>query len=134
MKAILYKIVDYIAIAHNRIMSLNNAYEFRLSDKELHFVVIGIIGMILFFVVNPLFKALAKKDMIHTISWIYSLTLIIVLTFAIEIGQHITHTGNMEFADIAFGVVGFIFIYLIYAVIRGIIVGIAKLLFKKDQD
>ena len=35
-------------------------------------------------------------------------TLIIVITFAIEIGQKVTNTGNMEFADIVFGVVGFI--------------------------
>lgn len=39
-------------------------------------------------------------------------TLIIVITFAIEIGQKVTNTGNMEFADIVFGVVGFIVMFL----------------------
>ena len=34
------------------------------------------------------------------IAWIYVFTLIIVITFAIEIGQKVTNTGNMEFADI----------------------------------
>lgn len=40
-------------------------------------------------------------------------TLIIVITFAIEIGQKVTNTGNMEFADIVFGVVGFIVMFFI---------------------
>ncbi len=46
------------------------------------------------------------------IAWIYVFTLIIVITFAIEIGQKVTNTGNMEFADIVFGVVGFIVMFL----------------------
>jgi glycopeptide antibiotics resistance protein len=42
----------------------------------------------------------------------------IVITFAIEIGQQITHTGNMEFADIMFGLVGFIAMFAVFAVLR----------------
>jgi len=54
------------------------------------------------------------------IAWIYVLTLIIVITFAIEIGQKVTGTGNMEFADIVMGVFGFIVMFLVFSVLRGI--------------
>ena len=55
-----------------------------------------------------------------TISWIYVFTLIIVITFAIEIGQKVTNTGNMEFADIMFGLVGFLLMYGVFAIAREI--------------
>ena len=54
------------------------------------------------------------------IAWIYVLTLIIVITFAIEIGQKVTGTGNMEFADIVMVVFGFIVMFLVFSVLRGI--------------
>ena len=75
-----------------------DAYEYNFSDKELHFLVIGILGMMFIFVVYPVFKWLAKHDHVMVIAWIYVFTLIIVITFAIEIGQKVTNTGNMEFA------------------------------------
>ncbi len=46
-------------------------------------------------------------------------TLIVVITFAIEIGQKITNTGNMEFADILFGITGFVIMYACLAAIAG---------------
>ena len=55
--------------------------------------------MMFIFVVYPVFKWLAKHDHVMVIAWIYVFTLIIVITFAIEIGQKVTNTGNMEFAD-----------------------------------
>lgn len=69
-------------------------------------------GNDVYFVVYPVFKWLAKHDHVMVIAWIYVFTLIIVITFAIEIGQKVTNTGNMEFADIVFGVVGFIVMFL----------------------
>ena len=117
LKQLLYKIVEYVAKIHDRILQINNSYEFALSDKQLHFLVIGLMGMAVFLVVNPLFKALAKRGKTGVISWIYTTTVIIGLTFAIEIGQHITGTGSMEFADIFFGIVGFLVLHLIYTVL-----------------
>ena len=62
------------------------------------------------------------------IAWIYVFTVIVVITFAIEIGQKITKTGNMEFADIMYGLVGFMAMFLVFAVIRMILHGILKLI------
>lgn len=120
MEKALYAVVEIIAKIHSYLLKLNDAYEYNFSDKELHFLIIGALGLIMIFIVHPIFKWLVRTDHIMVISWIYVFTLIIVITFAIEIGQRVTHTGVMEFADIMFGVVGFIFMFLVFSVIRGI--------------
>ena len=117
MKELLYWIVEWIAKIHSHILRLNDAYEYNFTDKELHFLVIGMMGMGFIFVVYPVFKWLAKHEHVMVIAWIYVLTLI---TFAIEIGQKVTGTGNMEFADIVMGVFGFIVMFLVFSVLRGI--------------
>ena len=127
MKELLYDCVGIIAKLHDMIMRLNNAYETNFSDKDLHFLVIGILGMGLLFVIYPLFKYLAKRNHEMVIAWIYVFTVMVVITFAIEIGQHITKTGNMEFADIMFGLVGFMVMFCIFIVLRMIYHGIIKL-------
>ena len=121
-------IIRLRATVNGYLLRLNDAYEYNFSDKELHFLVIGILGMMFIFVVYPVFKWLAKHDHVMVIAWIYVFTLIIVITFAIEIGQKVTNTGNMEFADIVFGVVGFIVMFFIFAVIREIYKGIVSLI------
>ena len=110
MKELLYGIVELLAKIHSYLLRFNDAYEYNFSDKELHFLVIGILGMMFIFVVYPVFKWLAKHDHV------------------IEIGQKVTNTGNMEFADIVFGVVGFIVMFFIFAVIREIYKGIVSLI------
>ena len=128
MKELLYWIVEWIAKIHSHILRLNDAYEYNFTDKELHFLVIGMMGMGFIFVVYPVFKWLAKHEHVMVIAWIYVLTLIIVITFAIEIGQKVTNTGNMEFADIMFGVIGFIVMFFIFCVIREIYKAICRLI------
>ena len=125
---LLSAVVELLAKIHSYLLRFNDAYEYNFSDKELHFLVIGILGMMFIFVVYPVFKWLAKHDHVMVIAWIYVFTLIIVITFAIEIGQKVTNTGNMEFADIVFGVVGFIVMFFIFAVIREIYKGIVSLI------
>lgn len=133
MKDFLYWIVYQIAKIHNYIGRLNDNYEMYFTDKQLHFLVIGILGMGMIFVIYPLFKWLAKKDKTLIIAWIYVFTLIIVITFAIEIGQRVTGTGAMEFADIVYGVFGFVIFFAIFAIIRWIYLGI-KYLIRKNKD
>ena len=45
MKELLYGIVELLAKIHSYLLRLNDAYEYNFSDKELHFLVIGILGM-----------------------------------------------------------------------------------------
>lgn len=124
MSRLLYALVGMVAKIHNYIMRLNDAYEYNFTDKELHFLVIGFLGMLFIFVVYPFFKALAESGHVMVIAWIYVFTLIIVITFAIEIGQKITNTGNMEFEDIMFGIIGFLVMFFFFSIVRGIYHGI----------
>lgn len=128
MKELLYACVGIVAKIHDNIMQMNNAFETNLSDKDLHFLIIGILGMCMLFVIYPLFKYLAKKNHEMVIAWIYVFTVIVVITFAIEIGQKITDTGNMDFADIMFGLVGFMVMFCIFILLRAIYHGIIKLI------
>lgn len=130
MREVLNKTMIFVSMVHEKILTLNDEYELYLSDKVLHFIVIGLLGLGLVFVIQPIFKMLAKRNHILVITWIYVFTVIIVLTFSIEIGQKLTHTGTMDFYDTAFGILGFLFIFAIFAIIRGIFIGIAKIIKK----
>lgn len=134
MKELLYWIVECIAKIHSYILRLNDAYEYNFTDKELHFLVIGVMGMAFIFVVYPIFKWLAKHDHVMVIAWIYVFTLIIVITFAIEIGQKVTNTGNMEFEDIMMGVMGFVVMFVIFALLREVYKGIKSLIRREKKD
>lgn len=128
MGKLLYAGVGFISKIHGMIMQLNNAFEANLSDKDLHFLVIGILGMAMIFVVYPFFSFLAKRNHVMFIAWIYVFTVIVGLSFAIEIGQKVTNTGNMEFADIMFGLVGFLFMFLVFLLLRMVCHGVLRLI------
>ena len=128
MKKWLYLAVEWMARIHDRFLALNDRLDIPLSDKQLHFLVIGVLGMGLFFVIHPIFKALARHGHEIVVSWIYVFTLILVITFGIEIGQRLSRTGSMEFADMVFGVGGFLTMFAVFALLRAIVKGIAKLL------
>ena len=128
MKKWLLFAVAEIAKIHDYILTLNDGFPTVLSDKQLHFLVVGATGMILFFLVHPIFKALAKQGHIIFVSWFYVFTLIIGMTFAVEIGQQVTHSGRMEFADIVFGVAGFLTMFGMFAIVRMIVIMVAWLI------
>ena len=65
--------VGAIARLHEYIISLNDQFPTVLTDKQLHFLVVGLTGMGLFFLVHPIFKALAKGGHIIIVSWFYVL-------------------------------------------------------------
>jgi glycopeptide antibiotics resistance protein len=123
--------VEQIARIHNYILRLNDAYEYNFSDKQLHFLVIGLLGMAMIFLVYPLFKWLAREHHELVIAWIYVFTLILVITFAIEIGQKVTNTGSMEFGDIVFGVMGFVAMFAIFALLRSVFHTLQRLIRRK---
>ena len=112
----------FVAKIHNYILSLNDAYEKNFTDKQLHFLVIGILGMLILMVIYPLFKLLSENHILAI-----AFTVIVVITFAIEIGQKISDSGTMDFADIVFGIAGFLLMFVIFAVIRQIFLAIINL-------
>jgi len=77
----------------------------------------AVLGMALFFVVHFVFKRLARLS-VTAISFIYVFTVMTVLGFAIEIGQRITGTGQMDFGDVVAGLYGVLAFFAIYTVYR----------------
>lgn len=110
--------VAWMARAHDAIARLNDRFAYGLTDKQLHFVVIGALGLLLILLVYPAFRWLAARGRVLAISWVYALTVMVALTFAIEIGQYITGAGSMEFGDIVAGLGGFFAVTAVLAALR----------------
>ena len=79
MERMLEGMVIFVAKIHNYILSLNDAYEKNFTDKQLHFLVIGILGMLILMVIYPLFKLLSENHIL-AIAFIYVFTVIVVIT------------------------------------------------------
>lgn len=126
-------IAEIVNILHDIIMDVASILGWQATDKDLHLWIIGIIGIISFFIVQFIFKRLAAWS-IKSISFIYTFTLILVLVFAIEIQQGITGRGNMEFADAVAGINGFLLFFGIYLVITLIFKGIKKIFHKRNNQ
>ena len=119
MSELLYSIVIWTAQIHDRIMAMNNGWGYYNNDKKLNFIVMGILGMVVLLASYFVFKLL--QNHIIVIAFIYAFTVMLVLTFSIEIGQGFYGTGNMEMEDVVAGMAGFLFCFVIFALIRAII-------------
>ena len=116
-ETILYEATMIIAQIHESMMHLNDSFELALSEKQLHFIVRFVLGLFLLFMVHFVFRRLARWS-ITAVSFIYVFTVMTVLGFAIEIGQRITGTGNMDFDDIVAGLYGVLVFFVIYSAYR----------------
>ena len=96
----------------------NDILGLQLTDKDLHFYIMGFIGICSFLVVYVISKKLSQLPFgITMLSFFYTLTFMFVLVFAIEIQQALTNRGNMEFIDAIIGLWGYIIFFLIYIAI-----------------
>ena len=132
-RQVLANVVRFVTYLHTRILGLNDSYEFYLSDKELHFYVVAITGVLLIIVLYPLFKFLVKHNKTLYIVWIYVFTFLLAFTLLIEIGQRLTGTGMMDYMDNVAGIVGFLLASAIVFVIRWIYMFI-KWVIKKVKE
>lgn len=133
MYRIIYFFINLVTKLHNKFLSINDNRGLALTDKQLHFLIIGIFGFCLLFLIQPIFEWIAKKGGTIIISFLYVFTIVIVISFAIEIGQAYTGTGMMDFYDIASGLLGFFVFFAIYLIIYLIFVFGKSLLRKKQQ-
>lgn len=130
MKEFILIMAEIVNNIHDK---LNDIFGLQMTDKELHFWIIGIIGMVTFFVVYTCFKIVAKmKWSITILSFIYTLTVMVVFVFAIELQQAITNRGNMEFADAAMGLWGFLAFFLVYCLLAIIIYIVVRMIKKTE--
>ena len=113
MSSVLKLITSIMNYFHDKLVLLSRHLGLHLDDKQLHFLVIGLLGIVLFIFVHKLFKYLIRHSL-TAISFMYTFTVLVVLVFAIEIGQKLTGRGNMEFQDIVEGLWGFLVAFAIY--------------------
>ena len=116
-----------IARIHDAILQMNDSGQLFLTDKQLHFIVMGAAGMALLLIVYPIFILLSKKHVL-IIAWIYVFTVLVMLSFAIEIGQGLSGTGNMEMRDVISGLAGFMLLFFVFAILRGIYLLLRRLI------
>lgn len=102
---------------HDLLVQLSDLAGLDASDKDLHFWVIGLLGMAIFFATDVLFRRLVRWS-VSAISLVYTFTVLIVFVFALEIQQKITGRGTMSFSDITAGLWGFAGAFTLYLILR----------------
>ncbi|MBL4931290.1 hypothetical protein [Clostridium paridis] len=117
MAGVIKFLMNVVNNLHDFLQKIFNKMGVGLNDKQLHFIIIGLLGICIFAITQLAFKKLSKYS-ITAISFIYTFTVLVVIVFAIEIGQKITKRGNMEFEDIVAGLMGFLYLFIIYLIIK----------------
>jgi hypothetical protein len=129
---LLNNVHDFINVYANQYLNLG------LNDKDLHFWIMGIIGIFIFLIVLIMSKFISKMRFgITILSFLYTFTFMVVLVFAIEIQQAITNRGNMEFQDAIVGLWGYVVFFLVFAIIAFVVLIVKKFftkLFNKDSS
>lgn len=128
MKELIVMFTELVNNIHDFIeIYANNYLNLGLSDKDLHFWIMGIIGIFVFVIVLILSKIIARMPFgITILSFLYTFTFMVVLVFAIEIQQAITNRGNMDFFDAVIGLWGFFVFFIGFVIISSIFLLIKK--------
>ena len=117
MKTLLKALIEIFNFFHRLFTSLSNELSFGLNDKALHFYVIGFIFLIAYIIIHPIFVKLSKVS-VKLISFIYVFTLCLVVSIAIEVAQFQSRSGNMDIADVAWSMFGFLAMFSILEVLK----------------
>ena len=117
MTRILKLFIAIINKAHDWIVDSAHTLGMGLTDKQLHFWLFGIAGIIVFLMCDAIFKKLAKWS-ISAITFVYTFTIMVVAVLAIEIEQKVTNSGSMEFEDVVAGLSGFVIFSILFILVR----------------
>ncbi|CAH0243078.1 MULTISPECIES: hypothetical protein [Peribacillus] len=134
MKEIIQILAEIVNNLHDFILFfVSDTLNSNATDKDLHFWIMGIIGIIIFLFVLILSNLISRMRFgITILSFLYTFTVMVVLVFAIEIQQALTSRGNMEFQDAAVGLWGFIVFFMVFAALSSIFL-LVKNFFKQSK-
>jgi hypothetical protein len=134
MKEIIQILAEIVNNLHDFILFfVSDTLNSNATDKDLHFWIMGIIGIIIFLFVLFLSNLIARMRFgITILSFLYTFTVMVVLVFAIEIQQALTSRGNMEFQDAVIGLWGFIVFFMVFAVLSSLFL-LVKNFFKQSK-
>ncbi|WP_163526943.1 hypothetical protein [Halobacillus ihumii] len=113
MKEVIVFLAEIVNVFHDLLLEVSQSSGWNLTDKELHFWIIGILGIIGLIFVDVLFHMIARWS-ITVISFLFTLSMVLVFVLAVEIQQKITGRGAMEFNDAAISVLGFLAFCVVY--------------------
>lgn len=134
MKEFIQILAEIVNNIHDFILVfVSNNINSNVTDKDLHFWIMGIIGILIFITVLFISNLISRLRFgITILSFLYTFTVMIVLVFAIEIQQALTSRGNMEFQDAVVGLWGFIVFFLVFVVISSLFI-LIKRFFKQTR-
>lgn len=121
LKSIIFLFANIINELHDMLIYIFESFGIYLSDKQLHFWVMGFAGLFSFIFVDFVFKQLSKIS-ISIISFISTFFFLIILNLNIEIQQHITGRGNMDSGDILFGMYGFLAFFMVFLLFKTVFI------------
>lgn len=112
-------LTDLVNNLHDSIkIYVYDSLHLNVTDKDLHFWIMGIIGIVVFLLVLIVSKLIAHiRFGITILAFLYTFTFMTVFVFAIEIQQALTSRGSMEFQDAVVGLWGFIFFFFLFIAI-----------------
>lgn len=123
----LYMLVMYIARIHDGLWAYNETASSPFREPEMHFIVMAVFGLVLFLLLLLPFRFLTRRGKWGLMAWLFTFMTVLFITFAIEVGQEATGTGGFGLDDIVYGIVGFLavsaviaLLSLIYRFIKGL--------------
>ncbi len=129
MLTVINQIVNFINDLHDNIWGYSRQLGLPFTDKDLHFWVIGLLGVIFFVFTDTIFKWLAKIN-ISLISFFFTSAIISILVLILEVEQKLTGRGGMELWDILAGLLGFLVLLSIYQFCRLLLKSLLNLIKK----
>lgn len=96
-----------------------------LSDKQLHFWLIGAVGLVFYILIHFAVRLLSKWG-IGAISFVFTGIMLTFVLIAIEIEQQITGRGVMETMDVVAGLAGFLAFYGAFQILRTMLLAISR--------
>ncbi|MGE5543916.1 MAG: hypothetical protein ACM3UW_02995 [Bacillota bacterium] len=116
MESVLVLASRVVNFLHDFILVVTRQSGTFISDKELHFWVFGLTGLIVFFCSHAAFKYLQRWGL-GAVSFVFTAIILTILTVGIEIEQYITNRGQMDTLDVVAGMAGFLTFFLVFCLL-----------------
>ncbi|AGL01605.1 hypothetical protein [Desulfoscipio gibsoniae] len=129
MMTLISQITNFINDLHDSIWAYSRHLGLPFTDKDLHFWIIGLLGVFFFIFTDVLFKWLAKFN-VSLISFFFTSAIISILVLILEVEQKLTGRGGMELGDVLASLWGFLVLLGVYLFCRFLVLRLLGLIKK----